>query len=76
MMSPLFLPPAFPTAVKPRPPWNVTLLWMPDGGVAVSWPAHPYLGLDYEVQHRENGNSDEDAWQASDIRGGQGQPPL
>eukprot|EP00072_Mus_musculus_P064982 XP_011247849.1 PREDICTED: cytokine receptor-like factor 2 isoform X1 [Mus musculus] len=50
--------------LKPRPPWNVTLLWTPDGDVTVSWPAHSYLGLDYEVQHRES-NDDEDAWQTT-----------
>lgn len=67
--------PTFPTAVKPRPPWNVTLLWTPDGDVTVSWPAHSYLGLDYEVQHRES-NDDEDAWQASEFMGGRAGPSV
>ncbi|XP_021009926.2 cytokine receptor-like factor 2 isoform X7 [Mus caroli] len=53
------------TWLKPSPPRNLTLLWTPDGDVAVSWPAHSYLGLDYEVQHRENSNGNEDAWQTT-----------
>lgn len=39
--------------LRPRPPWNVTLSWVGDT-VAVSCPAHPYPGLEYEVQHRDD----------------------
>ena len=43
--------------------------------MTVSWPAHSYLGLDYEVQHRES-NDDEDAWQASEFMGGRAGPSV
>ncbi|XP_028608213.1 cytokine receptor-like factor 2 [Grammomys surdaster] len=39
--------------LKPRPPWNVTLSWTAADALAVSCPAHPYPGLDYDVQHRD-----------------------
>lgn len=56
-------PPPPPPAVKPRPPWNVTLSWTEADALAVSCPAHPYRGLDYEVQHRDAFDPE---WQASD----------
>lgn len=39
--------------LRPRPPWNITLSWVGDT-VAVSCPAHPYPGLEYEVQHKDD----------------------